>query len=51
MNDEGAIEQREDIEKGEDGEVKLWSLEIKKATETEERWRRDGHEALKNLQA
>jgi|TARA_R100001530_G_scaffold3596_5_gene5301 hypothetical protein len=47
MNDEGAIEQREDIEKGEDGEVKLWSLEIKKATETEERWRRDGHEALK----
>ena len=43
---EGTIDGKEDIEKGEDGVVKRWKMEIDKAGETEKAWRKDARKAL-----
>jgi len=47
MDETGAIEQKKDVEKGSDGVVKRWMLEIRAADKAEKFWRKSADEALK----
>ena len=42
----GSIEEVKDIEKGSDGVVRRWVMELDKASQTEKQWRKDGKKAL-----
>jgi len=47
MEEIGSIEEKSDIEKGQDGVVRRWLLEIKAADKSEDQWRKSAAEALK----
>lgn len=47
MEESGAIEKKSDIEKGEDGVVKRWLLELEAANKQEDRWQKDATVARK----